>query len=302
MSVDYPKDDVEIIVVDNGSTDRTVLLAKEMGATVIEKPGATIAEMRNTGAQRGSGEIVAFVDADTVVDRGWLVAAVKRLSNNRIGAVGSRLQIPQNASWIERLWAEQQREQNYSGEIHWLGSANLVVTRECFDRVGGFDPRLRTSEDVDLCGRIRGAGYVILSDPEVRATHLANPKTLVDLFRRELWYGKDTLRMFLQNPSHGKHAKSLTLAILYAGSVLLVPIAAYALALRGWLWPSVLAAGLLLGPPLLKSTVVTIQKRRWALFLPLVLLYIIYGVARGLALLYPGNWGVWGSKGRTQAP
>jgi cellulose synthase/poly-beta-1,6-N-acetylglucosamine synthase-like glycosyltransferase len=281
---------LELIVADNGSTDKTVSLAKEFGAIVIERPKATIAELRNTGAQRAKGSIVAFVDADTVVDKGWLRAAVRHFVNGRIGAVGSRLQYPHDAPWIERVWAEQQKERNYRGEINWLGSANLVVSRECFERVGGFDASLRTSEDVELCSRIRAAGYVIFSDPEVRATHLANPKNLWSFFKRELWYGKDTLRMCVQNRSFRKEAKVLVLAILYAVTLLSTPFAIYALVSQGLLWPVCLAAGILFGPPVIRATMVAIRIRRPALFVQLVVLYLIYGVGRGVALLNPDNW------------
>src|SRR5690606_5957874 len=77
---DYPAGRVEVIVVDNGSTDRTREIAAALGARVLVRPGVTIAALRNAGAAEARGEILAFLDADCVPAPDWARQAAERLS------------------------------------------------------------------------------------------------------------------------------------------------------------------------------------------------------------------------------
>ena len=70
--LDYPKDRFEVLVVDGLSTDRTREIAKNHGATVVENPGLRVVSARNTGFEAAQGELIAFSDADCVMDRNWL--------------------------------------------------------------------------------------------------------------------------------------------------------------------------------------------------------------------------------------
>ena len=65
---------VEVIVVDNASTDGTAAVARRLGATVVHEPVQGIARARNAGARRAAGDVLVFVDADVVVPRTLLVA------------------------------------------------------------------------------------------------------------------------------------------------------------------------------------------------------------------------------------
>jgi glycosyltransferase involved in cell wall biosynthesis len=62
----------EVLLIDNGSTDKTVSIAKEKGATVLEGPCLTVAGLRNLGARNSHGNILAFVDSDCVISPEWL--------------------------------------------------------------------------------------------------------------------------------------------------------------------------------------------------------------------------------------
>ena len=85
-------------------------------------------------------------------------------------------------------------------QVDWLGSGSLAVWREVFEKVGGFDSRLETCEDVDFCQRLRRNGYGLWSDDRLRSVHLGDPRTLRALFFGELWRGRDNLKVSLRGP------------------------------------------------------------------------------------------------------
>ena len=79
------KQPIECIVVDNGSIDRTIDIAKSLGAITISLPGVNISELRNSGAAIAKGNIIAFLDADCEPKKDWLYTAEKVLSKEDIG-------------------------------------------------------------------------------------------------------------------------------------------------------------------------------------------------------------------------
>ena len=66
----------EVLVVDNGSTDNTIAVAERYGATVLQDPHATVAALRNLGAEKSTGDVLAFLDADCTIDPGWFESLV----------------------------------------------------------------------------------------------------------------------------------------------------------------------------------------------------------------------------------
>lgn len=290
-TITYPSDRCEIIVVDNGSTDQTVSIASELGVSVQVAPKVTISALRNLGVKRAKGDVVAFVDADCVVSPGWLRAAIPHLANKELGAVGSRYQHPENPHWIEKVWYSQVKDLNYFGPVRWLSGGNIVMSRSCFEKVGGFDEQLRTNEDIDLCDRIQRTGFEIFSDPEVKVTHLGNPKTLSGFFRRELWYSKDVFRKFLANFPSRKNIKVVALGAAYGISMLLLSVWLLAGVLGyGFSTPGFCLIAAMAIVPIGMAGRPALRHSNWGLLPQLALLYFVYAVARGLVFLNPKSW------------
>lgn len=196
--MDYDATNYEVIIVDNGSTDCTSLVALRFGASVISFPqGTTIAQVRNEGARIARGNIFAFLDADCVVSKHWLANAVGCLSGG-IGCVGARPVAPEvGATWVERCWGLiLPRSLRDAIFVDWLSSSNLIVAGTLFRAIRGFDERLATGEDVDFGLRLSKITKV-LYDPKVQAFHLKEPKTLSNFIRKEIWHGKSNLRGFV---------------------------------------------------------------------------------------------------------
>lgn len=200
--------EVETIVVDNGSTDSTVEIARAHGALVLVKPGVNVSAVRNHGVEHSRGDLLAFVDADCTVSKDWLKNALRTFASESADAVGSCHLIPEEAGWIGRI-AELVQSKRVGSDVKYIPSGNMLVKRRCFELIGGFMPSLETSEDVDFCSRLRRHGYKIFLDPKISAVHLGAPMGVREMFRREMWHGKTMFPVFLSDLRSGKKLRSV---------------------------------------------------------------------------------------------
>ena len=186
--------DPEIIVVDNGSSDASAAVARAAGARVLHCPGLRVSELRNRGAAAATGQILAFVDADHEIATDWAKHAIEALGATSVGAVGAAYRAPVNGTWVQKTYDLLRRHHREIRDVEWLASGNMAIRRGSFAQVGGFDETLETCEDVDLSWRLRTAGMRIVHDPGLRSTHLGDPASLAEVFRGELWRGRDNIR------------------------------------------------------------------------------------------------------------
>jgi glycosyltransferase involved in cell wall biosynthesis len=174
----------EVIVVDDGSSDATAEVAGAVGATVVSLPGRGRAAARNRGAAAADAKLFAFLDADCVPKAGWAEALTGCLARTPLVGGAVHLETTANPSAVERfdvLWRFKQERAVVEGG--WSASANLAMTREAFERLGGFDEQLHTGHDVDLCIRARHADLAIGWCPGAQVTHPAS-RTLREVRQR----------------------------------------------------------------------------------------------------------------------
>jgi glycosyltransferase involved in cell wall biosynthesis len=288
---DYPRDRYEIIVVDDGSTDRSVEIARRFDVTLLESDGPTISAVRNLGARRARGEILAFTDADCVVPRHWLREALAVLEPADVGAAGYYYtELPPGAGWIPRTWnliankrdlIDRAAGREGVQELPWVPGGDLFVKRTCYEQVGGFDEQLMTAEDWYLGLRIREAGFRIRGGPRLGVQHLKEPATLQHFFRRERWRGMHVLKLFRREPRRMLGLFPLALGLYSLGASAALALAALP-PLGAVLAP---AAGSMLSLPYLAwATRAVIETRESpARILPLTLLLYLYGLARGVS-------------------
>jgi GT2 family glycosyltransferase len=196
--VDWDPEDFEVMVIDNGSSDDTQEIARWKGARVHYQPGLTISGLRNFGARRAAGEILAYLDADCTVPRNWLREASRYLSRPEVLCFGSPPGVPESATWVQSAWYLVRRKPELVGETDWLESMNLFVRRDAFLTCGGFDESLVTCEDYDLSLRMKKVGQLV-HDSRIVATHHGEAATVGHFFRKERWRGKSNISGVLQH-------------------------------------------------------------------------------------------------------
>jgi hypothetical protein len=167
----------DVVVVDDGSDDATAELAQRAGARVIRAGGAGSGEARNLGVAEARGELLAFTDADCFPTPGWLAAGVRELEAGAELVVGRVTPDPDTplGPFDRTLWVER--------ETGLYETANLLITRKLFERIGGFEgwladpgePRGWTNpglgEDVWLGWRARRIGARTAFCPQALVHH-----------------------------------------------------------------------------------------------------------------------------------
>lgn len=149
----------EVILVDSNSTDGTVELASDYPVTILRIPDddiTTPAAGRYVGTEAARGERILFVDGDMVISRTWLEAALDHLEQPDVAGVDGHLNDPAETEEVQRVDAIR-------------GVA--LYDREAFQSVGGFDPHLRSLEDIHLGFQLTTLGYELHRLPQMAATH-----------------------------------------------------------------------------------------------------------------------------------
>lgn len=282
---DYAAERFEVIVVDNGSSDDSVGVARASGAKVLSHPKLRVGALRNRGVQCARGDILALVDSDHEVPPGWLQAGVDELvADPNLQMIGAPYLPPPQGTWVQRIWALHRLRNTRRGEVVWLASGNLFMRKYDFDRIGGFDEALVATEDVDLCVRLAEGKGRIVCDMRVANIHHGEPATLWLFFCKELWRGSSGIRAFFAHGMPLHELPSLVFPLYYLLGLVVVAAAAIAFALgNSWQW-LLAAVGLLALPAIILAVKTSWQVRRPLAMPGLAVLYFAYGLARAVAL------------------
>ena len=196
----------EVVVVNDASSDETPAIARAQGARVVDCQHRQIARVRNTGARASTGDIVIFVDADTIVSATVLRASLAALHDGAVGG-GATVGIEGPQPWwgpaLLFTVIESMRV------MRWAAGCYIFCTRAAFDAAGGFDERLFVAEEIALSRALQRVGrFVILRERVITSgrkmrTHSAwdlvrllagfvrhGPALLRSRERLSLWYGE----------------------------------------------------------------------------------------------------------------
>jgi glycosyltransferase involved in cell wall biosynthesis len=180
----------EVVVADNGSTDKSRLAVQEWanGSQMIRIVDASMAKgagaTRNVGVEAARGELLAFCDADDVVQPGWLTAHVLALAEaDASGGVVDFWSLNGRAAPYPPSYAIPPAMSQF-GFLPAAMSCNLALRRRAFEDLGGFTEDLMTGEDYDLCWRLQLSGrrYVLSTNAVVARRDRRGFKELLSRF------------------------------------------------------------------------------------------------------------------------
>ncbi|MCM8795321.1 MAG: glycosyltransferase [Candidatus Omnitrophica bacterium] len=217
-NLNYPKEKYEVIVSDSDSTDRTQEIAISLGAKLVIADGPSVCAARNSGFKVARGEIIAFSDADCVMDKDWLLNAVKYFTEPTLACVGGPSLIPEDETPFGKaagfifsyplFTGGSSYGRNFSRitEVKHNPGCNAIYRRSVLEKVMPVDERFFEGEDVVMNKKIRDLGYRFLFTPDTKVWHYRS-STPKRFFRQNFRYAKGRVLMWresgkLINPLH----------------------------------------------------------------------------------------------------
>jgi glycosyltransferase involved in cell wall biosynthesis len=197
LQIDFPASEREIILVDNASIDDTGKILSRFNdrIRVVHETKRGAAAARNRGIVSARGEIVAFTDADCVVERGWLANLVAPLTKESIGIVGGKILAKRPCNPIE-AFGESIHDHEQAINVY---EPPHVITMNWASRVSVlrenlFDEKFLRSQDVDLSYRILQRGYRFVFAPAAVVYH-RNERTFAGLFKEGFTHGFHSVQL-----------------------------------------------------------------------------------------------------------
>jgi GT2 family glycosyltransferase len=197
-----PPGGMEIVVVDDGSTDETPQvcerLAGEMANLRYVSVGANrgLSRARNKGAAEARGEFLLYTDDDCIPEPDWAVRMAQSLQEEPVmaGAVattyGDYVQLCHNIAQVYGFMPCQR-----AGPVALLAGANMGFWRGALEEVGGFREDLRYAEDMDFALRARAHGYRPYFNPDAVVTHEPGRTTLRAVFAYAMTHAASTIHL-----------------------------------------------------------------------------------------------------------
>ena len=187
----------EILVIDDGSRDRTVEIARSYSEVRLIAHGENrgLGAARNMAFRAARNELVASLDADCVAETGWLEQLATNLDDERVGGAGGRLNESVQETMADRWRCEHMRQEWGDSRVDnppFLFGCNNIMRKSAVLECRGYNERLRTNgEDADLSRRMKAAGWWLIYDPTAVAKHLRHDtlRSLMDTYWRWLYHG-----------------------------------------------------------------------------------------------------------------
>ncbi|MFC1747512.1 glycosyltransferase [Pseudomonadota bacterium] len=210
------KHSTEVIVIDNGSTDDTVNIAERLGAKVMIEPEATIAGLRNHGASIAKGDVFIFLDSDVLLTPQWnenIDQVLEKVHESLDIITGSHTVPPESNNWLLKYWFSSFAAETESEHV---GSAHMIMSKNLFEKLNGFNGKLVTAEDYDICYRAKKENVKIINDRNLKVIHEDYPLTVSNFIKREIWHGLGDCASI----SYALKSKSLIASVVFFSLIL----------------------------------------------------------------------------------
>lgn len=207
LALDYPKELLEVIVIDGGSKDSTVKKVKAYPVRLMSTKLITPAAY-NSALKTINKGIIGFIDSDAIVERQWLKKLVKHLNSPKVAGASGNIATWNKTKLIPRCvgYELSYRYRRLPKDIERVATMNLILKKKVIEEVGGFDESLPTQYDTDLGTRLATAGYKIVFDSTTTCYHFHRP-TLREYFKQQFKYGQNTWKLYFKHPRLAKGDK-----------------------------------------------------------------------------------------------
>ncbi len=204
----YPN--FEVIVVNDGSTDRSGEIARGYGVTVVDTEHRGLSYARNAGMERATGEIVAYLDDDAYPDGDWLHYVAEAIENGSHAGIGGPNLPPPDDGLVADCVAVAPGAPIHvlisDREAEHVPGCNMAFRKSTLEAVGGFDERFRSAgDDVDLCWRLQDAGETLGFSAGAVVTHRRRD-TVWRYLKQQFGYGKAEALLEQKWPSRHNQA------------------------------------------------------------------------------------------------
>jgi glycosyltransferase involved in cell wall biosynthesis len=197
--------EIEVIVVDDGSTDQTSsMLSQYSNVHFIRQRNCGPAKARNTGWKSSKSDLICFTDSDCVPHPHWVRDFIPSFENQQVGGVGGSYNILNHEFLLAKCIQEEiyYRHKYMPKKAAFLGSYNACFRRKILEQVGGFDEsfRMASGEDNDLSYKVSNLGYTLIFDPHNTVGHY-HPTKLWKYYRRQLSHGYWRMKIYKNHPN-----------------------------------------------------------------------------------------------------
>lgn len=190
----YPANLYEVIVADDGSSDKTGDIAKSYAVRYIRQENRGPASARNRGVKEAKGDIILFTDSDCVPDVKWISEMIKPFKDPAIAAVKGAYKTNQKA--LTARFAQIEFEERFEmlkkvQSIDMIDTYSAGFRKDIFLQMNGFDEGfpVANNEDTDLSYRMSKAGYRMIFNPDAVVYHLNHPDSIKRYFKLKFWRG-----------------------------------------------------------------------------------------------------------------
>ena len=199
LDLDYPKDLLEIIIVDNNSNDQTKETVKQYPVKLLEKKNIQSSyAARNKGIRSAKSEIIAFIDSDCIATPQWVKEGVKTLVSESADLAGGKVEFVysehKTAAELYDSITNMQIESNIK-ERNVAKTANLFVKSFLFDKVGMFPDRVKSGGDVQWTANATRNGFCLVYSPKAVVKHPA--RSLKALLKKQYRVGRGQVHIWI---------------------------------------------------------------------------------------------------------
>ncbi|MCW4015410.1 MAG: glycosyltransferase [Candidatus Bathyarchaeota archaeon] len=200
LELDYPKELLEVIVVDGGSTDATMEIAKTHPVKLVYSQ-LNPAAAYNLVLKNVENEVIGLIDSDAKVEKSWLRKLVRHLDDPEVAGASGTVETWNSDSLVPRVigYELNYRYQRLPKTVERVATMNLLLKTKVTMEIGGFDEALPTQYDTDIGARLAKKGYKIAFDIEAKCYHFHRP-TLRTFFKQQYKYGQNTWKLYFKHP------------------------------------------------------------------------------------------------------